>query len=133
MKLSSWPSKQGIEERPRNLTADEILEHISNIPLVHSSSVQYPSSSNLAFDVLGMVNLAADNLAHDSDDAKRSTQIVTNHAELVKRDIFFPLALSSSFYKAPSAFIAKRVAVPSVNSESAVSIVSSFCIYAGAK
>ena len=43
------------------------------------------------------------------------------HRELIKRDIFDPLNMNSSFYRVPNSPLREHIVVPSKNSEWAVS------------
>lgn len=72
----------------------------------------YPVYSNAGIDLLGLANIAANQLASDGDREPKT------HEELIKRDIFDPLGLNSSFYhfRAGTSW-ADRLAVPSVSVE----------------
>ena len=67
-------------------------------------------------DVLGITNVEANKLASDSPDDEPQL-----HRDLIKRDIFEPLGLNSSFYVVPNEKLAAHKVVPKKDSEWAVS------------
>ncbi|KAF8895826.1 beta-lactamase/transpeptidase-like protein [Gymnopilus junonius] len=91
---------------------DEIIKAVSEFPLVNAPYT-YPIYSNTGFDLLGLSNVAANLLA--SSDPSKEPQ---THKELLKRDIFDPLQLNSSFFRVPEEEELKsNIAVPSKDSK----------------
>ena len=95
---------------------ETLLRSVAKYPLINEPYL-YPIYSNSGFDLLGLVNVAANRKASDNPDAEPAS-----HRELVQRDIFGPIGLNSSFYRVPSdLLLSSRIAVPSQNADWAVS------------
>jgi CubicO group peptidase (beta-lactamase class C family) len=91
---------------------DEFLKVVSKYPLVNVP-YGYPVYSNTGMSLLGLSNIAANKI--NSSDPSNEPQ---THNELVKRDIFDPLQLNSSFYRVPSdEALRAHIAVPLMHSE----------------
>ncbi|KAJ6504417.1 beta-lactamase/transpeptidase-like protein, partial [Mycena vulgaris] len=110
----TWPGPLDLEENVvdellgrSNGSWERLFEAVAKYPLV-APQMTFPVYSNTGFDVLGQCNLAADSLA--------TGQTIT-YRELMKRDVFEPLGLESSFYHIPDSRLAAQVVVPSSNSE----------------
>ncbi|KAF8973666.1 beta-lactamase/transpeptidase-like protein [Flammula alnicola] len=97
----------------QNRTYDEIMKAVSQYPLVNVP-YEYPIYSNTGIDVLGLANIAANQISSVDPSREPGT-----HKELVKRDIFDPLGLNSSFFRVPAADATLRghIAVPSKDAE----------------
>lgn len=92
------------------------MKALSQYPLVNMPD-SYPIYSNGGMALLGLSNIAANKLANPNHSADEP-QV---HKELVKRDIFDPLNMNSSFYRVPDSPLREHIAVASQNSEWAVS------------
>ncbi|KIY51270.1 beta-lactamase/transpeptidase-like protein [Fistulina hepatica ATCC 64428] len=102
-KSPDWP-----EMRP---SINAKLDHSIFRP---AENYQFPVYSNAGMDVLGLANVAANKLASDGVDQSES------HKDLVKRDIFDPLGMTSSFYRVPEdQAIRDLIAIPAVDSDEA--------------
>ncbi|KAJ7619223.1 beta-lactamase/transpeptidase-like protein [Mycena polygramma] len=89
----------------RNL--EELLDAVATIPLA-TPQYTFPLYSNAGFDILGLSNVAAHNLA---------TGESTTHRQLMQDHVFDPLGLNSSFYVVPDDRLAAQIAVPASYSE----------------
>lgn len=120
IELNNWPDKHpwavndSSDAVPRR-SYETLLRSVAKYPLINEPYL-YPIYSNSGFDLLGLVNVAANRKASDNPDAEPSS-----HRELVQRDIFNPIGLNSSFYRVPSdLLLSSRIAVPSQNADWAV-------------
>ncbi|TFK40872.1 beta-lactamase/transpeptidase-like protein [Crucibulum laeve] len=107
----NWPNTDSPPwDSPLSLpvSSESLLSAIAKYPLVNSP-YGYPVYSNAGFDLLGLANVAANLNASESRDKEPQS-----HKELVKRDIFDPLGLNSSFYRMPAdSSLRGRIAIPS--------------------
>ncbi|KAJ7651752.1 beta-lactamase/transpeptidase-like protein [Mycena polygramma] len=94
---------QGLVDR--NL--EELLDAVATIPLA-TPQYTFPLYSNAGFDILGLSNVAAHNLATGEE---------TTHRQLMQDHVFDPLGLNSSFYVVPNDRLAAQIAVPASYSE----------------
>ncbi|KAJ6575319.1 beta-lactamase/transpeptidase-like protein [Mycena capillaripes] len=109
----TWPTPFLVEDEhhefnglvDRNL--DELMNAIATIPLA-APQYTFPIYSNAGFDLLGLCNAAAHNLATGKEKTYR---------ELIQDDVFDPLGLNSSFYQVPNSRLAAQIAVPLSHSE----------------
>jgi CubicO group peptidase (beta-lactamase class C family) len=98
------------EPRP---TWQELLKNVAETPLINQPYT-YPIYSNVGISLLGLANYHADELAKA---LVASNRTISAHSDapdiegLLRRDIFHPLGLNSSFYNLP-ADKARYVAVP---------------------
>lgn len=94
--LSKWPSADPfpLALPPRNLTLEEPVTFIRNIPLIVIPNTT-PIYSNVGYGILGAINIAANIMANGDGEPK-------THKELLQRDIFEPFGLTSSFFRAPT-------------------------------
>ncbi|KAF8640639.1 hypothetical protein AX17_000296 [Amanita inopinata Kibby_2008] len=114
--LDNWPENSEVPEFPRR-SYEDLRRSIANYPLINEP-YSYPIYSNAGFDLLGLANIAA-NLKASND----STTEPKTHRGLVKRDIFDPLELNSSFYRIPTdPLLVSRISVPSQNSQFAADV-----------
>ncbi|CAA7265929.1 unnamed protein product [Cyclocybe aegerita] len=118
--IGEWPTtttpwgalvKSARGEPLPNRTYENIMKALNQYPLVNVP-YEYPIYSNIGFDLLGLANVAANQKA--SIDPKAEPQ---THEELLKRDIFDHMGLTSSFYRVPESPLRDHIAVPSSNSE----------------
>jgi CubicO group peptidase (beta-lactamase class C family) len=107
------PTEEWNGTRPE-VTVQSILETIRSTPLV-APQWTYPIYSNTGFCVLGWANLAAAQMAT----AKEGLQPIHTFPQLMKRDIFGPLGMNSSFFSVPPGYEG-RLAVSRVQPEEAV-------------
>ncbi|KAL1664547.1 beta-lactamase/transpeptidase-like protein [Schizophyllum commune] len=109
--VHDWPiDKPGgtaIRQRPR----EEVFKAIAELPLI-VPQYEYPVYSNVGMDVLGIANVEANKLASESPDDEPQS-----HKDLIKRDIFEPLGLNSSFYVVPNEKLAAHKALPKKDAE----------------
>ncbi|KAJ7631169.1 beta-lactamase/transpeptidase-like protein [Roridomyces roridus] len=84
-----------------------LLDAVAKYPLV-APQFTFPVYSNTGFDVLGLCNVAANALATGKE---------SNFRELMQRDIFEPLRMSSSFYEMPDESLAAKMAIPASYSD----------------
>lgn len=137
IELNNWPDKRpwavndSSDAVPRR-SYETLLRSVAKYPLINEPYL-YPIYSNSGFDLLGLVNVAANRKASDNPDAEPAS-----HRELVQKDIFNPIGLNSSFYRVPSdLLLSSRIAVPSQNADWAVrfirirSFISSYPIRSG--
>jgi len=115
--LGDWPiewspsfQKTKAFEIP-NHSYSKVMEALSKYPLVNAP-YQYPVYSNTGINLLGLSNVAANRMASSNASAEPQT-----HKELVKRDIFEPLGLKSSFFRTPGSPLREHIAVPAKVSE----------------
>ena len=124
--LEKWPGRvtpenpaisnsTRIQEEPHP-TKEEILDLVANSPLINNPNT-YTIYSNIGFDLLGLANVAANRQASEF----KATE-PKSHKELLKRDIFNPLGLHSSFFDNPTPEQHARLVVPKTNSEWAVRV-----------
>jgi len=117
--LGDWPIEwSSALEKTRafefpNHSYSKVMEALSKYPLVNPP-YQYPVYSNTGINLLGLSNVAANRIASSNASAEPQT-----HKELVKRDIFDPLGLKSSFFRTPGSPLREHIAVPAKYSESA--------------
>ncbi|KDR85444.1 hypothetical protein GALMADRAFT_234319 [Galerina marginata CBS 339.88] len=91
---------------------DELMDSVAEYPLVNTPYL-YPIYSNTGISLLGLSNLAANRLASANASAEPQT-----HKELLKRDIFDPLELNSSFYRIPASDkLRAHIAVPKTDAD----------------
>ncbi|KAF4622924.1 hypothetical protein D9613_002213 [Agrocybe pediades] len=108
-----WPVDDPVAHMPDlnqtelDRTYETIIKATSKYPLI-TAPYNYPVYSNTGFELLGLANVAA-NLAAAKDASKEPQ----THKELLKRDIFDPLKLKSSFFRLPaSEELRAHIAVP---------------------
>ncbi|KAF9567042.1 beta-lactamase/transpeptidase-like protein [Agrocybe pediades] len=100
--FGEWPVDDPVAHMPDlnqtelDRTYETIIKATSKYPLI-TAPYNYPVYSNTGFELLGLANVAA-NLA-GAKDASKEPQ---THKELLKRDIFDPLKLKSSFFRLPA-------------------------------
>jgi CubicO group peptidase (beta-lactamase class C family) len=95
-----------------------LVESVNKYPLINLP-YDYPIYSNTGMDLLGLANVAANNHSQAHPEIEPHT-----HEDLIKRDIFGPLKLNSSFYRVPYETAQADLAVPNKNHEWAVSASS---------
>ncbi|KAF7311060.1 Beta-lactamase domain-containing protein [Mycena chlorophos] len=111
--VGSWPATLAKPDpsdeydNRMNGSLDRLLDAVAHIPLV-APQYTFPIYSNTGFDLLGACNTAAYELA---------TGEPITHRELLHKDVFDPLKMTSSFYKIPNSRLAAQVAVPATDSE----------------
>lgn len=111
--VGEWPAPisgsgyHGLQDRG----LDEFLHAVATIPLA-APQYTFPIYSNTGFNLLGLCNVAAHNLATGKE---------KTFGELMQDDVFDPLGLNSSFYQVPNSRLAAQIAVPLSDSETAVS------------
>ncbi|KAF4623002.1 hypothetical protein D9613_002177 [Agrocybe pediades] len=111
--FGEWPVDDPVAHMPDpnqtefDRTYETIIKATSKFPLI-TAPYNYPVYSNTGFELLGLANVAA-NLAAAKDASKEPQ----THKELLKRDIFDPLKLKSSFFRLPaSEELRAHIAVP---------------------
>ncbi|KAF8807818.1 beta-lactamase/transpeptidase-like protein [Phlegmacium glaucopus] len=119
--IGDWPTPIPWELSPKTdhlsptlpeKSYESIMKALSQLPLVNMPN-QYPIYSNTGIDLLGLSNVAANKMANPNNAADQPE----THKELVKRDIFDPLNLNSSFYRVVDSRLREHIAVPSKDSE----------------
>lgn len=97
----------------------QLVESINKYPLINLP-YDYPIYSNSGIDLLGLSNVAANKRASTQPDNEPQS-----HEDLIKRDIFGPLSLNSSFYRVPyGTSLVADLAVPSKDHAWAVSVLT---------
>ena len=97
---------------------EQALTYLSTFPLA-SKPNNFPIYSNVGFGLLGLTNILANVQASNNKDKEPKT-----HADLLKRDIFDPLGLDSTFFSDPNAEQRSRIAVP--NKDTGLAVRASF-------
>ncbi|KAF9480070.1 beta-lactamase/transpeptidase-like protein [Pholiota conissans] len=106
------PSTENKSELTYAPTYEAVMKAVSKYPLVNVP-YEYPIYSNTGMSLLGLANVAANQMGNAS--ALNEPQ---SHKELLKRDIFDPLQMKSSFFNIPNdEELRSHIAVPSVNTE----------------
>ena len=100
---------------------EQALSYLSSFPLA-SRPNNFPIYSNVGFGLLGLVNIIANVQA-----SKNKEQEPQTHADLLKRDIFDPLGLDSTFFSNPSPDQRGRIAVPNKDTGLAVRTSCKIC------
>jgi len=120
--VEQWPWKQALGDNANSTrpVVNDSLTYVSEYPLVTRPST-FTVYSNIAFTLLGTVNVVANNQSCNS-----TAQEPKTHKELLKRDVFDPLGLKSSFFDNPTPEQYDRIVVPANNSEWAVRHVQFF-------
>ncbi|KAJ3573043.1 hypothetical protein NP233_g2675 [Leucocoprinus birnbaumii] len=91
---------------------EDLIEAVNKYPLVNLP-YDYPIYSNSGIDLLGLANVAANSRSAADPASEPQT-----HEDLIKRDIFEPLGLNSSFYRIPhDSALVDDLAIPSENHE----------------
>lgn len=111
--ISEWNETQ---ETP---TVESVLHAIRSHPLI-APQWTYPVYSNTGFNVLGWANLAASQIAASA----QGVRSVETFSELIKKDIFEPVGMNSSFYSIPPG-LENRVAVNHLDPEESVRVTQS--------
>lgn len=99
MDVEKWPIQPeefpSYTEHLERLVGDsnETFDALARLPLVNTP-YSYPIYSNTGFGLLGLANSGADK-------SKFPIGARLTHAELLKRDVFQPLGMTSSFFRAP--------------------------------
>ena len=117
--IGEWPAtepwdglrKLPMPERPKR-TFKSFFKAVSEYPLAIVPYL-YPIYSNTGFALLGLANVEANKLASSDPDSEPQS-----HKELLKRDIFEPLGMTSSFFRLPvNASLRDRIAIPANTSQ----------------
>lgn len=118
--FGDWPKQNLIasatpDPEVPEISYEDFLAEIAKYPLVNPP-YSNPIYSNTGFGLLGLVNIAANKLA------KNGSAEPDTHKDLLKRDIFDPMGLNSSFFRVPASLaLREHIAVPKKNSYWAVS------------
>ena len=111
--VGEWPATGPWElpDQPKR-TFKSVFKAVNEYPLT-IVPYEYPIYSNTGFDLLGLANVEANKLASSDPDSEPQS-----HKELLKRDIFEPLGMTSSFFRLPEdALLREHMAVPANTSE----------------
>ncbi|KAF9048730.1 beta-lactamase/transpeptidase-like protein [Panaeolus papilionaceus] len=109
--LTVWPTETpwDLNERGPPKTFQRVMDAVASYPL-SQKTYNFPIYSNTGVDILGLLNVVANQRASPRPHAEPSL-----YGDLITKDIFGPLGFTGSFFEVPNdAKIRKRVAVPSV-------------------